>query len=472
MWQRFISWVKRLFGKAAVKVPDLDRFARQYEDITGENITATICNKLAALTLGDSTLEVNGGGRRAALIGEALDGVWRDAGWITAQALGKGGKVLVPVVAQGGVTVSVIDQDRLFVTEMRGRRMTSATVLADAAVIEDRTYYRWMDYTMDEKGNQFIRSRATNEMGGEVPLGVAPAWADIAAEVGVGATDRLLLAVVRCPRDNRRGDRLYGVPATYGAEREIEEIVEHLNVYRREYRLSRMMLGLDSTLWAAKGDFSTLTATTIDQVRRTVQDSDDPFIPSPKASLNDKSGWDVYAPAIRYEAMEARLQSLYRRLEKACGLSQGILTERQQQNYSNRDEVRAAMYDTYSVIRGMRDAWEDALDDLAYAVDVLAERFALTPAGARGQYEIAVDWDTSMIESSAESFAQLSELQSRGMVSKAELRQWVRGGTLEEAKRAVDEIAGEMDALAELMPGGGDDDGDGAEDEEDKGGDS
>ena len=73
----------------------------------------------------------------------------------------------------------------------------------------------------------------------------------------------------------------------------------------------------------------------------------------------------------------------------------------------------------------------------------MAERFGLTPAGARGQYEIEYDWDTSMIESSAETFAQLSELQSRGMVSKAELRQWVRGGTLEEAQEAVDEISKE-----------------------------
>ena len=80
------------------------------------------------------------------------------------------------------------------------------------------------------------------------------------------------------------------------------------------------------------------------------------------------------------------------------------------------------------------------IEDVAYAIDVLAEFYNLTPSGARGQYEITYDWDTSMIESSTEAFAQMSELQSRGMVSKAELRQWVRGGTLEEAQEAIDEI--------------------------------
>ncbi|MEA5067846.1 MAG: hypothetical protein VB067_02555, partial [Christensenellaceae bacterium] len=312
-----------------------------------------------------------------------------------------------------------------------------------------RTYYRWVDYTLEPGGNQFIRTRATNDLGGEVPLGIVPAWADIAPEIGVSGTDRLLFAVLKCPRDNRRDEKTYGVPITYGAEREIAELVEHLNIYRREYRLTRPMLGLDATLWRSGFD-AAVAPMSIDAVRKTVQDGDDPFIPVQKTALDGKDGWSYYAPAIRQEAMEARLQSLYRRLEKVCGLSQGVLTERQQQNYANRDEVRAAMYDTFSVVRAVRDAWEDALDDLAYAADVLAERFGLTPAGAREQWALSIDWDTSLIESSAEAFAQLSELQSRGMVSKAELRQWVKGGTLEEAQAAVDEIT-EAEHSVQLM---------------------
>jgi hypothetical protein len=175
-------------------------------------------------------------------------------------------------------------------------------------------------------------------------------------------------------------------------------------------------------------------------IKRTAQDSDSPFIPVESMVIDGKTPWQQYAPAIRHEAMEARYNSLLRRVEKACGLSQGILTERQSVNYANKDEVRAAQYDTFSVIRAMRAAWEAAIADVAYAADVLAEFYGLTPAGERGRYEIAYDWDMSLIESSAETYAQLSELQSRGMLSKAELRQWVRGGTTEEAQAAIDEI--------------------------------
>ena len=45
------------------------------------------------------------------------------------------------------------------------------------------------------------------------------------------------------------------------------------------------------------------------------------------------------------------------------------------------------------------------------------------------------------------------------MVSKAELRQWVRGGTLEEAQAAVDEIAAEHDTLSGIFAQDDDEDG-------------
>ena len=69
--------------------------------------------------------------------------------------------------------------------------------------------------------------------------------------------------------------------------------------------------------------------------------------------------------------------------------------------------------------------------------DVLAERFGLTPAGARGQWEAAFDWDMSLLESSQQTFAQMSELQSRGLITGERLTQWVMGGTMDEARMEV-----------------------------------
>ena len=488
MFERLREWIRAWLGiRAEAPELPLEQFARAYEAITGDNITATVANKLAMLTIADSTLELTDpAGRealtpRAQLIAEAMAGLWReDIAWIVAQAYGKGGVVLAPRVTQGRrLHVDVADQSRVMVLERDGDRPTNVALVAEQAVVNGRRYSLIANYAMVEvpqagardtssvslrlppspqgegygeaggtrSTGQIIRYRAVDEGGAPVGLAMVPQWAGITPEVRIMGTDRLLLAFLRCPRDNRRtGDKAQGVPITYGAEKLVAELSEHANIYRREYKLTRPMLGLDSTLWASSGEVMN-----INRLRRTVQDSDDPFIPMDAPSLSEKAVWQYYAPSIRQEAMEARYQSLCRRLEKACGLSQGILTERQTLNYANRDEVRAAQYDTFSVIRAMRMRLEAALNDLAYGLDALSEFAGLTPAGGRGQYQLDFDWDMSLIESTSETFQQYLELQSAGAMSRAELRQWVKGGTLEEAEAAVSQI----EAQAPADSGGG-----------------
>lgn len=456
MLDRLIDWVRKLFGIKRTDPPDgPDKHAKRYEDIREENITAKISNKLANFVFSDSVINVDGAGRRAELIRESIEKLMDDAGWITAQAFGKGGKVIVPTVIGDKIKIQAIDQNRMDIRRMDGGRILEATLVNDCARQDDKRFFLLADYAVGEDGTQLIRYRAVGENGEETEKSMIRAWQNVADEITIGNTDRVLLAFLPCPTDNRRDRKRYGVPITYGAEKEMAELTEHANIYRREYKLTRAMLGLDASLWS-------MANRNIDAIRKTVQDGDDPFIPIETSSLGEKSPWMHFAPAIRYEAMEGRYNSLCRKVEKACGLSQGILTERQNMNYANKDEVRAAMYDTFCVVKAMRRNWEKALGDLAYAIDVLAERFSITPAGARGSWELQYDWDTSLIESTTEAFTQTMEGHAAGVISDAELRQWLRGGTIEEAEKALEEIrqsrnaANPIDGILNRMRAGGD----------------
>ena len=441
MLQKLIDWIKRLFGIKQEDAPgEPDRHADHYEDIRGENITATIANKLANFVFSDSLINVDGDGKRAELIKGMIADLMHDVYWITAQTFGKGGKVIVPVVDKDKLIVSTMDQTRMDIRRMNAGKIMEATLVNGCAKQNGKRYYLLADYNVDDNGMQTIRYRAVSETGEEAELTAIEAWQNIMPEITISNTDRALFAYLPCPRDNRRDAKKYGVPITYGAERDIQDLVDHMNTYRREYKLTRPMLGLDSTLWRRREE--EYRPIGIDDVKKTVQDGDDPFIPIDVSALDPKTPWMHFAPAIRHEAMEARYNMLCRAVEKACGLSQGILTERQNMNYANKDEVRAAMYDTFCVVKAMRDNWERALDDLAYAADVLAERFGITPAGGRGSFELQYDWDTSLIESTAEAFTQTMEGHAAGVISDAELRQWLRGGTLEEAEKALEEIRG------------------------------
>lgn len=439
MWKRFWAWVVSFFKKTPETPPD-SSYAETYEDINAENVTATISNALASKVFGDSTMLIDGTGKRVDMLREIINAWWADdLPWVTAQSFGKGGMVLVPMVTGGEITISAVNQERFFILSSSGRKATGAVLLAEVVEVNDQQYQRWIEYALDAAGNQVIRTVITDSAGVPQPFDKVPAWAGIEPEITIGGTDRLLVAFLKCPRDNRVENKAYGVPITYGAEREVKEIVEHVGIYRREYLLTRPMLGLDVSLWRSKEDVGAASVATIDQVRRTVQDSDTPFIPVDPSVMSTSPVWQSFSPPIRQEAMEARLQSLYRRLEKACSLSQGILTERQTLSYANRDEVRAAQYDTFTVLAAMRQNIEQVIDDLAYAVDVLAERFSLTPSGARGSYEISFDWDYSMIESTEQTYAQLSDLQTRGGIRLAHLASWVTGDTVDEAQAEIDE---------------------------------
>lgn len=452
MLEKIRTIIARLFGVKITAVPEEhDEYVRKYEDVDSENITATISNKLGMLTFADSSCNIDDVGERSKLIAEIINDLFEKGAEIAAQAFGKGGKVFVPYVHDGHIDVQAISQNRMLVRRMDGDKIMDVSILIDTYVIDTEGYWLIADYTIDANGVQTIRYRACTHAGAEVPLNKIPKWENVQEEIAISGTNRALVGFLRCPVDNRKDMHILGVPITYGAEKSIAELVEHIAIYRREYKLSRMMLGLDASLWRdfGRGKLDA-NGVTINDVKKTAQDSDTPFVPVEGMVLDNKTPWQTYAPSIRHEAMEARYNSLLRRVEKECGLSQGILTERQTVNYANKDEVRAAMYDTFSVIKAMRVAWEKAIEDLAYAIDVLAEFYGLTPGGARNQYEIEYDWDMSMIESSAESFQQLSELQSRGMVSKAELRQWVKGGTVEEAQQAIDEISASNEGESEF----------------------
>lgn len=469
MWERFREWVRRWLGMKLPDEPSPEKYVRQYEDVNAENITSTIANKLAMLTFADSGLTVKDKrtetpGARVQMIADTLVGLWEvDAVSVTAQAFGKGGKVLVPVVHDGHVEITVIDHTRLQIREQDAHRITAASLLVDALTYSEKRYFLMADYQLQD-GVQVTRYRAVDADGAVVELSAIPKWQSIEPELTISGVDRLLFAYLRCPTDNRRDDKRYGVPITYGAENDIAELVEHISIYRREYKLARAMLGLDATLWRDSHSEPGKPAKPVDikAIRKSVQDSDDPFVPFDSRSLDGSGVWQHYAPPIRHEAMEVRYSSLCRRIEKACGLSQGILTERQSLNYANKDEVRAAQYDTFAVIQAMRTEWEQVLDDLAYSIDVLCERFGLTPSGGRDQWEIATDWDTSLIESTAEAFSQMRDLHSAGLVRDAELRQWVMGGTLEAAEEAVEQIRTEkaqsggnaLDSLLGRLTGG------------------
>ena len=108
------------------------------------------------------------------------------------------------------------------------------------------------------------------------------------------------------------------------------------------------------------------------------------------------------------------------------------------------------MYDTFTLVDGMRSNIEKGIEDFLYSANVLANAYNLTP---QGEYEVNFDWDYSLLEDSQETFSQLITAQSKGIVSEVEVRQWLKPDeTLEDSQKAIEEIKASEPTVEDLIP--------------------
>ena len=402
-------------------------FADEYMIIDKINFNAIFAGKLATLSTTDSTCEIPADNKRAELLDGVLKSVWNKIKKITATALGVGGCVIVPYVSKGKIYYNIIKQNRLMINGCTGDNITSATVLADSIVINDNLYYRFTNYEVIDN-TLYITNKTTTSGGSPA---VVDEWADI-EDIAIQNVDRVLFGFIKSPVDNRRTSDEYGVPITYGCKEIIDDIKECLKQLRREFKLKRVRLQVDERLF----DIDPKTGKPIIK--------DDLFM---SGYSEDGKMFNIFDPAIHETSYHSRLDKLFVLLEKQIGTSKGTLSTPQTHG-ATATEIKEAMKDTFAIITDIRKAIEKGLADFVYACDVLANYYNLTPPG---KFKIKYAWDYSLIENTTETWQQLKDGQSIGVRSKAELRAWQTGETLEDAQAAVNKIAKEEPNMQTLL---------------------
>jgi len=426
MWDKILS----LFGKEKIKNDkeqiENERYVTEFEETKNINFTAIFANKLANYTMSDSNIDVKGDNKRAILMQDVVKRLKKKMKKAISRQLGTGGVLIVPYVTRNKLYFNIIAQNRFVINKKIGEDIIDCTILAEHKVKNQKNYYRWTDYTL-ENGNLYIRHRATLESS-PISLETIEEWSDI-EDMGITNVTKMPFMYVKSPIDNRKENDDYGVPITYGCEKQISRIMDTLNQIEREYGLKEVFVGADATM------FSGSNALPSNGLYRKINAGDDEF-------------WEVFDPAFRDTPLFNRLMQECALLEKQIGTSRGILTE-PLSTYQNSDEARRAVQDTFSLVDDIRTGLEDGLNDFLYACDVLANYYNLCP---QGEYELNNDWSYSMIESSQETFNQFSSGVSQGVIKKSELRQFLKPNeTLEEAEKAIEEIKLQSPSTKDLL---------------------
>ena len=410
------------------EIDDNSKYAKLYESIDDINFNAIFSNKLANYTISDSAMNIDGDNARVDLLDKTGQSMWKKAKKITSMAFGYGGVIVVPYVKGGKIYYNLVPQDRLTIDETDGDLITGATVLAEKRVISgtisQTTYLRWTNYQI-KNGNLTITQQYSDDKGNKIP---APDfWKDIVEIRSISNVDRVPFGYIKSPINNRRENDKYGVPITYGCDATILEIKETMKQMIREYELKECFVGADVTMFNGKN------ALPSNGLFKKIDSTSDDF-------------FEVFDPQFR--DYTTRLQELYKRLEHEIGTSYGILSEVNTQN-ATATEIKKANYDTFCITDDMRTNIEKGLEDFFYACNVLANAYNLSP---QGEYTLDFNWSYSLLEDTQTEWSQLTYAMNQGIVSKVEVRQWLKPDeTLEESEKAIKEIKEEEPSVDDLL---------------------
>lgn len=416
-------------------IEDNTKYAVAYERIDNINFTSIFANKLANYVINDSNMNIEGDNPRTELLNKIGQSMWKKGKKIVSMGFGYGGVFLIPYVKGNKIYYTIVPQSRVTIDSTDGDLYTGITVLAERKEItkgmgNTKTYIRWTNYRL-ENGNCIIEQKFSDETGQEIP--VPSFWQNILLKQTISGVDRVLGGYIPSPVNNRKTNDKYGVPITYGCDATILEIKETMKQMVREYELKECFVGVDFTMFKTdkNGKIKNLPENGLYKL----------------FDFDDKDNkFNVFDPQFRDYTI--RLQELYKRLEHEVGTSYGILSEVNTQN-ATATEIKHAMYDTFTICDDMRNNVEKGLEDFFYACNVLANAYNLSP---QGEYELSFEWSYSLLEDTATEWSQLTYAQNKGVISKVELRQWLKPDeTLEESQKAIDEIKEQEPSVDDLL---------------------
>ena len=351
----------------------------------------------------------------------------------TACALG--GCVFKPYVQGGRIVVDVVQEDCFFPTMFdTSGRMTGA--IFTEQIKRRNAIYTRLEHHEFRNGTETIQHRAfvsstSTQLGREIPLAEVPEWADISPDAKIDNLARPLFAYFRVPTANR-ADRHSPLGASVYALAvdTIRDADVQYGSLLWEYRGGELAIDVDAAAIRQDPD-GTLRMEERD--RRLY-----------RHLLNGNPNmWNAFAPALRDASYLNGLDAILRRIEFQCGLAYGTISNPQSVE-KTAEEVRASKQRSYATVRLIQEALQDSIEALFYAMDVYATMYGLAPAGG---YDLAFDWDDSIVNDPAERKAQFWQYVEAGRFPFERYLVEFEGYSEEEAAQIAAQAAAGTDTL-------------------------
>lgn len=404
------------------------------------SVESEVSETLADLMLMFSSMPISGESERALWLDDLSDRFFRlHAKKAVSAAFLTGDCLVVP--SWNGRTMQniVVSSDDFEVLGTSGDEMTAVAYVVDTATKDDQEFQllqaiELVDYTGNDGGkysaNRYRMYIGRNNSITSIPISEFPQWEGLYdSEWYIPNVERLLVG--RCKSfaiDPVNLNSVKGVPICFGASDPIGEIHYLLRQMHDEFGFSEKMIMADKRMFQRQwrgGDLVTELPRGKDRLIMATSGN------------GSEMKMEEWAPDIRYKAYLEAIDKQERRVERAVGVSSGIISTPDDVNYQNVDNVRKSQQKTMSFVSTARRMAEECLTDLVYAWDVIASYHGLMPMG---DYEVSFDWSNEYVETFADRMNAIVAGVPIGATDAMDYRQFVMDESPEAARERVEEI--------------------------------
>lgn len=281
------------------------------------------------------------------------------------------------------------------------------------------------------------------DLGTPIKLSEVPEWAGLEEKTVIADVDRLLFAYFKMPEANTVDT--YSPLGVSGFSRVVNLIKD------ADYQYSRLLWEYEGGELAIDVDRDALKLVQTDS-HGNEYETQRPMAQERlfrKVDLNAEDTYNVFNPQLRDQSIMNGLNTILIRIEDACGLSRGTISNEMLYEAKTATELKILKQRSYATNADIQSALEDTLKDVIYIMDVYCSLYNITP---EGEYECSFEWDDSIIVDIETELSKRLTLMQNGLASKLETRMWYFNETENQAKAALQKIDDEAkEAIATNM---------------------
>lgn len=266
------------------------------------------------------------------------------------------------------------------------------------------------------------------ELGNEISLSSIEKWSGISEEpVIIDNVEKPLYGFFKVPLANNVDTKSpLGISIFEPAKKLIKKADEQFSRLDWEYKGGQLAIDVDPTaVTYSEGYFGT---------KMEMDECQDRLYR--KLDLGSDETYHAWTPALRDANYIAGLNFYTNKIEDMLGLARGTLSQVESEARTA-TEIKLLKQRTYITISAIQSALEKAILDTVYAMNVFADLYNLVPDG---EYETKIDWNDSILTDTDTELEQKLSLQTAGILSKAEVRAWYTGESIETAQIEIDKM--------------------------------